>query len=71
LEAFYLTLYCRWSATKATEAIGKMAKHADKLVWLDSPIPNGHSTVVDVAKAGSLEKQQRAVEEWARDVWQA
>ena len=39
--------------------------------WLEPPRPNRRRTVAHVLRARNATEHERAVEEWARDVWAA
>ena len=72
LARLYLLLEAGTSAGTAAQALSQiLKKKKDQFIWLEPPIPNGHITVCDVARAEDLANHQKLVRAWAQDVWQA
>lgn len=69
LVSLHLALERGLAGPAATHALDALTRLADRLVWLEPPVPNGRVTVLDVARATGLAEHCRAVEAWTRDVW--
>ena len=71
LASLYLILEKGWSSPAVSAALQKSLKQGGYFTWLEPPMPNGHITIVDVARAPDLAAHRAAVDAWARDVWAA
>lgn len=56
---------------RATPVLGRLPKKDLDLRWLEPPRPNGTLTLRTPLEAAAGEEHARAVEAWARDVWEA
>ncbi len=69
--ALYLQLEKGFTGEQVNVALQRVLKFANEFVWLEPPTPNGTMTIADVLKAGNPEQQANAIENYARDIWNA
>ena len=71
LVSLHLILERGATASEALLGIRRTLKASSQFVWFEPPVPNGTTTVLDVAPARDMDDHKRLVDLWARDVWQA
>lgn len=71
LIALYLALERAFPPEAATRVMRLALREKERYPWLEPPFPRGELTVLDVLAAKGLDEHARAVERWARSVWEA
>jgi len=64
----YYVLIKNLSGKEATKKIGAILNNNPNFQWLDPPIPNGQTTIINVLMAANKEHHKKIVKEWAQDV---
>ncbi|MCL2384082.1 MAG: DUF5946 family protein [Oscillospiraceae bacterium] len=69
LISLYAIFIKKLNGKEATKMIGEILKKEHNFEWLEPPVPNGEITVTDVLKATNKEEHEKAVKEWAENVF--
>ena len=71
LVALYLQLEKNYDGARVNVALQRVLRFAQEFEWLAPPVPNGTLTVADILRAETPEHQADAIENYAREIWNA